>query len=360
MYYMSRVVSTLALSTLIAAAIWSALLARADVAFRKATPQAVAQVMRRMPGNTAYLAFGALQAEYDGRDSSPLLERIALLNPTNSASRIRLGLAAEQRGDSITAERWLREAFAVDHQFETRWTLANFYLRQNRTEEFWTWIRSALEISYGDRRPAFDLCWRVSSDASEILARAIPDRQAVASDYLVYLLEHQHLDALVAAASKVRDQNWLHATTDALLDTKRYADAVQVWRQTGRPAPDGITGPNFEAPQTGHGFDWRPISQLGVRHLSPGRIGLSGEQPESVELLRQFVGGLRLGARYRLQWKASPEVPGIGWRIDGQATTEFRASAEVALLSLWYQRPSGEVRATATFRLSGVTLLTLH
>jgi hypothetical protein len=269
-------------------------------------------------------------------------------------------LAAEQRGDAALAERMLRDAYAVDHQFETRWTLANFYLRQGRPAAFWQWIRSALDVSYGDRRAAFDLCWNMSSDPAEVLTRAIPDREEVSADYLTYLTERGRTDALAAAARKVHSPDLLLAASDLLLDGALYSDAVDLWRLAGRHGPEGISGPNFEAPQTGHGFDWRRIRSEGVRHPFPGRVELSGKQAESVELLRQYVGGLQPGLPYRLQWKSSVEVPGLEWRIDGQPVTEFTSSSEVVVLSLWYQRPLGEVRAEASFDLSGVVLSPSH
>ncbi len=349
MYYMGRI---LAWAALTAAAAWSVWLARADAEFRRGTPEGVARAMELLPDNTAYLAFGALQAEYDGQDAGPLLRRIVELSPALSAPRIRLGLAAEQRGDAVEAERWLREAYSVDHQFETRWTLANFYFRQGRAE-FWTWMRSALEVSYGDRRPMFDLCWRMSSDADEIL-RVVPDREDVAADYLVFLMSRP--EALAAAAKKVHRQELLLVATDALLEAKRYADSVAVWRQAGRAAPQGVTAPDFEAPQTGHGFDWRWTVVEGVKHHAPARIQLSGTQPEGVELVRQYVGGLRPGARYRLQWTTTAKLRGLEWRING-GPADFRADAEVAVLALWYQRPRGEVRAEAQFDAGSVQLL---
>lgn len=355
MYYMMRIGSVV---LLVAAAAWSVMLARADAAFREGTPESVARAAEQMPGNTAYLAFAALQADYDGRDSTGLLERIVQLNPTGSAARIRLGLATEQRGEAARAERWLREAYAVDHQFETRWSLANFFFRQRRADEFWTWIRSALEISYGDRRPAFDLCWAMSSDAEEILGRAIPDREEVAADYLVYLMNRP--EALAAAAKKVHRQELLWDATDVLLDAKRYSDAVEVWRLAGRDTPSGVTAPDFEPPQTGRGFDWHWTNAPGVKHRSPARVQLTGEQPESVELLHQYVGGLKRGERYRLEWKTSSEVPGISWQVNGKPVTEFRAESEVVRLALWYHRPLGEVRSEAGFELSGVKLVALR
>jgi hypothetical protein len=353
---MRQALSLIVLFALAAAAVWSVLLARADASAREGTPEGVARAMGQMPGNPAYLAMGVLQAE----NSAPLLEQIVELAPRVSAPRIRLGLAAEQRGDLAAAERALRDAYAVDHQFETRWTLANFYLRQGRANEFWQWIRSALDVSYGDRRAAFELSWNMSSDAQEILDRCIPDREEVAADYLTYLIDHQRTDAVARAARRVHNPDLLLAATDILLEGSRYEDAVAVWRLAGRSGPEGITGPNFEAPQTGHGFDWRRIRSEGVQHPFPGRIQLSGDQAESVELLRQYVGGLHPGTMYQVQWKFSVEVPGLEWRMNGQPVTSFVVTSEVALLSLWYQRPTGEVRAEASFDLSGVTLSALH
>lgn len=214
-------------------------------------------------------------------------------------------------------------------------------------------MRLALDVSYGDRRPAFDLCWRMSSDADEIL-RAVPERDDVAADYLVFLLNRP--EALAAAAKKVRRPELLLAATDALLEARRYADAVEVWRQAGREVPDGVTAPGFESPQTGHGFDWRWSAAEGVKHQALGRVQLSGGQAEAVELVRQYVGGLRAGARYKLEWDNAAKVPGLVWRVNG-GPAEFRADAEVAVLALWYERPKGEVRAEAQFEIGNVRLL---
>ncbi len=156
-----------------------------------------------MPRNTEYLALRALELDYDGADSMPVLKRIASLNPLASAPRIQLGLAAEIHGDPDSAERWLLDAARVDRQFEPRWTLANFYLRRENPAEFWKWMRLALQVSYGDRRPAFDLCWRMSEDPREILTRAIPERHEVLAAYLAYLLEEHRLPAAAAVALKL-------------------------------------------------------------------------------------------------------------------------------------------------------------
>ena len=185
------------------------------------------------------------------------LEEIARLNPRASAPRIRLGLAAELRGDSNQAERWLQEAYSVDRQFETRWTLANFYFRQDRRDDFWTWMRSALEMSYGDRAAAFDLCWQASANskdaAAEILDRAIPDRREVVASYLAYTLNHHKQAAIAGAAlrlAKMRspdDLPLLYSATDVVLDP-------DLWQALGNPRPAGIIT------RTSKSREWAPAS----------------------------------------------------------------------------------------------------
>ena len=376
MYYALRVCVCVALA---AAGWWSIRLARADAAYRQRTPAQIARAIELEPDNGEYLAALALQAEYTGQDSTPLWEEIARLNPRASAPRIRLGLAAELRGDATQAERWLQEAFAVDRQFETRWTLANFYFRQGKQDEFWSWMRSALEMSYGDRAAAFDLCWQMTANAEEILNRAIPDRREVAASYLVYVLNHHRQGAIAGAASKLvtmrtaDDLTLLYAATDALLKAEQAREAADLWQALGNPRPDGVANPNFKAPRTGHGFDWMFIEGAGVIHqaLEFHRIRFTGQQPESCELLRQVVGGLRAGAVYQLQWEARTQgiasPTGLEWQIAGSTgkiqasedwsigTLTFTPDTDHATLVLAYRRPEGQVRAEGQLDLRQVT-----
>ena len=379
MYYVQRVLTMLVVLALAIASWRSIRLARADTAFRERTPQDVARAIDLEPQNGEYLATLALQAEYAGQDSTPLWEEAARLNPRSSAPRIRLGLAAELRGDTSQAERWLQEAFAVDRQVETRWTLANFYFRQGETEKFWTWMRSALEMSYGDRVAAFDLCWQSTGDDQEILDRAIPDRREVLASYLAYILNHHKQAAIANAAlrlAKMRkpdDLPLLYTAADNILYAGQAGEAAGLWQALGYPRPAGITHPNFEEPRTGHGFDWTFPETPGVTHqsLEGHRIRLSGRQPESCELLRQVLGGLRPGASYTLRWEARTQgiasPTGIEWSILGStgavAATEdwskgamtFKAFADHATLELVYGRPEGQVRAEGQLDLRQVT-----
>lgn len=361
MYYAVRIAMVAALA---GTAFFSFRSARADLKFRAHSPEAVSRAVELAPKNAEYLEFRALQLDYDGADSTALLERAAALDTMGSAPRIRLGLEAEARGDFSTGEKWLLAAARIDRQFEPRWTLANFYFRRENSEEFWTWMRQALKISYGDRRPAFDLCWRISSDAPKILRRAIPgDRETVAA-YLGYLLETRRVEVIapvamkLAAAHDLVDRDLLLGACDSLIAAESAAAAWDLWRAMGFRDADF---------KTGRGFDWRPIESPGVVHLDVDqpqamhRMTFSGSQPESCDLLQRVL-RLEPGARYILQWQSRPEFSGVEWRIGDQRAPlkdrqmQFTAASDLMTLALTYRRPPGEVRAEGSLELWAVQI----
>ena len=353
---------------------FSIVLARADFFFRS---EKVQRAMEIGPRNTEYLALRALQLDYEGVDSGALTRKIAALSPYASAPRIRLGLAAEVSGDPASAERWLLDAARVDHQFEPRWTLANFYFRAGRTDEFWRWMRAALEVSYGDRTPAYSLCWRVINDPEEILRRGIPDRHEVVGSYLVYLLQRPVLASVdevarrLASYHEAADLPLLWGACDQLLAAGDPA-AVGVWVLTGQTAPSGIFNGDFATVPVNHGFDWRLIESPGVTHVNGNRISLSGQQGESCTLLQETL-SLVPGKRYRFHWEArtvgikSPS--GIEWRIADQhgallpsedwTTGELTIHAEdrFPVLVLASQRPVGESRAEGNIELRHIRMV---
>lgn len=385
MYYVSpvfnRLALILALCGLGVAAMFSLRLATADHWFRQRTPEAVTRALETFPGNTSYLAFRALQLQYDNQDATPLLERAAQLNPLASEPRIRLGLAAETRGDIALAEKWLLDAAAVDLQYEPRWTLANFYFRHGRRDDFWQWMLSALAVSYGDRRPAFDLCWRMSASPAEILARAIPQVHDVMSSYLSYVM-NQHREATetiaqrLAALHRADDVALLEAACDLLIEMGNSSQAKELWRLLGHRGTL-LTNGSFEETPRDHGFDWRIWQQTGVKHANltaPAlhRISLSGMQAESCELLRQYV-VLTPGKRYRLGWEARTQSlsspTGIEWAagnnklaLDNTAdwhggSMSFSAQAGLSFVVLTYRRPQGQPRAQGTVEIRNVVLV---
>jgi tetratricopeptide (TPR) repeat protein len=373
-YYARRIFVVAALLVLAIAATYSVRLALADAAFRRGTPQSVARALEILPDRAAYLLFRAQQMDYDGENSTALLERAALVNPLSSAPRIRLGLAAEARGDFWDAEKWLLDAARVDRQFEPRWTLANFYFRRERRTEFWKWIRAALEVSYGDRRLAFDLCWRMSQNADVVLAQAIPDRHDVLAAYLYYVMDQRH-EAVGPVALKLvqlRDPSdvlELETACDLLIDAGKSAGARELWWQMGHAQPGLIANGDFATEPSGHGFDWRPSRAEGLAYVAlprSYRIQFSGRQPEATELLRQFV-GLQPGKWYSLRWEVRTHgfgsPTGIDWAAGAtRAALEagimnFKAEATFLPITLAYHRPTGQARAEGAIEIRNVSLI---
>ena len=377
MNHLSTISAALALIT---ASWFSILLARADAAFRRQTPESVNHAAALLPRNAEYLSLQALQLEYAGLDATPLLEHVANLTPLASAPRIRLGLAAELHGDFDSAERWLLDAAKVDHQFEPRWTLANYYFRRNNADEFWKWIRAALQVSYGDRSPAFDLLWQMSTDPQEIFAKAISGNHETAEAYLVYLLAERRLAAAVPVAlelaSDPNDRQMVLSLCDALIDARDGISARALWRAIGYPQPSGVINGDFQSPGVGHGFDWRMFDAAGVTHISletplAHRIELTGRQPESCALLRQTV-ALEPHTRYVLRWEsrtrnvAAPS--GFQWHIESQhalvepsddwrrGELSFESASDLSALGFEYERPSGEPRVQGSVELRHVLI----
>jgi hypothetical protein len=367
-----RTAGVLALLALVAAGWWSIRLARADAEFRTGTQEGVARAVELAPWNTAFLSLQALQIGYAGGDSGALLEKIARITPDASVPRIGLGLEAEARGDMAGAERWLLDAARVDHQYEPRWTLANFYFRQGKTDEFWKWVRAALEVSYGNRDAAFELCWRVAPDAGVILARAIPDRHAAVAAFLDYLERADRGDrgpvaVRLSLARDAGDLPGLETEMDRLLMAGRREEALEIWRNLGFPAPTGVVyNPDFALAHVGHGFDWKFGDSSGIGYtvldMPAGlRISFSGMQPEEYVLLQQHL-DVRKGKRYLMRWEASGISSGISWRAGGvSAPVQAGQLAFVAMrdgdaIELAYARPVGEARAEGSMELRHISV----
>src|SRR5439155_14370283 len=207
-------------------------------------------------------------------------------------------------GNRGAAETSLRRAAEVDHTYLPRWTLANFYLRTGDMQRFWTRARQAGEMA-PDPTALFQLCWRVSGDPREILARAIPQDPLVRSAYLSFLVRTSRLEAAQPLADEMSrrpagaDVDLLLRYCDLALARKQAGPALTVWSALAarRLVPNrdgGLTNGDLSAAPLGRGFDWRPAPVDGVplffdpaaRELS---VTLSGKQPESFELVEQYV-----------------------------------------------------------------------
>jgi hypothetical protein len=378
--------------SVIPAAVWMAYwplrLSWADHLARAHDGEAVARAVRLSPGDADFRLKLADVRQAAGSDPAAALEAAAGLDPGNADAWIRLGVAAEIRGDLRMAESRLLEAAHTSRQFAPRWALANYYARRNDPAHFWPWARQSLLMGYGDLNPVFRLCWNMSQDAGLIFDRAIPPRREVLDLYLWFLIGERRRAASEQAATKlaalgtIEDQRLLVAWCNWQLEAGAGAATLPVWnalcaRHLVPYAPiDPDRGPltdgGFEAASVGGGFGWRPAPTRGVtigRNRSPRYlwIAYSGDQPETHAALVQFV-PVTPGASYRFGFEYhTSELPlasGLRWSVfdartgvDLAAASPWLSSVDWKAAELSFRAPdSGLARLTLTSqRLPGAT-----
>jgi len=390
----ATVLAALLLAMCAAAAVVSARLAWAERLLAEGTPTSVRRSLDLAPGNArAWERRAALEPD----QAEPSLRRAVGLNPYSTAARIDLGLRAEFAGNRREAEQLLLAAFRQDRMYLTRWTLANFYFRSGDEANFWRWVRAAAEFSHGSLSPLFDLCHRMSPDATVVLGGAIPPRAAVLQEYLVYLLSTGRLDATgeavtrLAAFRRPEDRPTLLAVVDRSLAAGEPTRAIAVWNQLAAsgllpyPALDpgrgsSLTNGGFAFPPLGLGFDWRPAWNPEA-FVSGNRVEFSGRQLDRTEVLWQPI-PVQPRASYTLHYRYSttrfPSQSGLRWHLldartrqplatpspslssedEREQTWRFQvpASASLAHLSLLYQREPGTARLQGAIELVSVRL----
>ena len=137
----------------LARAYYSALFARASFLFQQNTAMSAQRAVELVPYNASYVAG---LAGWQPAKRIALLHRAVELNRFDAESWIQLGLAAEMdQHDVASAERYYLQASAVDRMFLPRWTLTNFYFRQQRPVEFFRWAEATLKITPYPADPVF-------------------------------------------------------------------------------------------------------------------------------------------------------------------------------------------------------------
>ena len=175
--------------------------ARADVSFRDNTLGGVCkQPSDWCQQNAAYHALLAEHLEATGADPDEELAIATNLSPSESRYWIRRGFRAELEQKYDQAESYLIEAYKVDHGFDPRWALMNFYFRRGKFTEFWKYTRDALDISYGSLDPVFRLC--LAADDNPLVTRnALPPRRDILFGFFTYLIEHEQVESAASIAA---------------------------------------------------------------------------------------------------------------------------------------------------------------
>ncbi len=386
----------------LAGAFYSAVFAVASLLFRQDTGASIARAVQTRAVQQFLCGSSGFVAARDRKVA--LLQSAVQLNPFDVQAWIQLGFTSEfERHDPASAERYYVRAAQVDRMFLPKWTLTNFYFRQQNQPEFFRWARATLEITPYSPDPVFAQMWLITQDPRRI-APAIPDRGGVLLAYAGFLASEHQYDAvapvvqrLIHAAGSANPVNYgrddqIGPLEDRLLGAGDLSAARAIWQSMSQakwvalplPTPaHPLNNGRFNIPFFAHGFDWAPVSTPGVELIqSPSnglfRVALSGNQPEDCILLRQYV-PLERNRSYRLQWQAEGQAldspSGLAWHLypvpnpkaldwtssdllaQPAPAGQFQSGAgDLYLLTLEYTRPLGSIRATGTAILRSVSL----
>jgi hypothetical protein len=359
---------------------------RADSLFREDTIDSLRAAIRLVPDGWQYYM---RLAQLDRAHAHGLLETALNLNGYNAQAAIELALQDESEGNYGAAEKLLLGAFAVDHTYLPRWTLANFYFRRDNMPAFWIWARKAAEMPTEDMGPLFELCWHVTPDAGQIAKAVLNDDRGLVRQYLGFLGEKGQTDALAKVAQRLvqvgnpeMDRSFLLGSVNWLVTANDAAGASGVWKSMveQRWVAADPTIPNngeFNREPLPVAFDWT-LPEFPGLHSWPGSSGLetefSGEEPENCLIAEQYL--TLAPGRYSLSYSyhTTGIAPGTGirWQIldaktgNTVAESEALSSDEQTRTNWTFVIPDGVSiqrlrlayqRALGTPRISGTLLV---
>jgi hypothetical protein len=361
-------------------------LACADYQFRKDTEQSLRSAIRLEPDGWEYFA---RLAQFDHGHARELLDTSLRLNRFDAQADIELGLQYETEGNFSLAEKALLSAYAVDHTYLPRWSLANYYFRRDNMPAFWTWARSAAEMPADDIGPLFELCWRVSPDPEKITAAILNEKPELIRQYLAFLLAKNQFSAVAAVAPQLvrsgdpdSDRPLLFSAINRMVAVNSAAAANALWhllieRQWAvgdRTLPNNADFAREPLPVS---FDWNLPEYPGL-HSWPGSSGLetefTGSQPEDCIVAEQAL-ALAPGnytMDYAYHTSDIPPETGIQWQIiDAKSNTVLAGSPdlssdELKRSALAFTVPPGVPllrlrlayrRALGTTRISGMLVI---
>lgn len=382
----------LAIVSACALGVWSSWrIARADHFFRQDTAESLRTAIRYAPDNSEYY-FRLGQLDQDHADE--LFETALRLNQYNAPAAIELGLINELNGHESQAEGLLLHAANVDRTYLPRWTLANFYLRRDDIQAFWTWARKSAEMPSENIGALFNLCWRVSPDPELISQRLMNGDPELTRQYLSFLLGKDQLVAAATTSMQLArtgapetDRASLFSVIDEFVAANDGAQAISLWHELSQQRwvvadPEIPNNPNFAREPLHVSFDWKLQMEPGL-HSWPGPSGLetefSGDEPESSTIAEQTV--ILAPGKYIMKYayRTKDIAPGTGihWQLLNAKTglvladspslscqslnrvvLPFSVNPENSLLSLSliYKRALGTPRISGTLVILSIEL----
>ncbi|HXH50086.1 MAG TPA: tetratricopeptide repeat protein [Terriglobia bacterium] len=293
----------------------------ADRAGHTLTIDSLRMATRLDPGNSTYhVQLGRLY-QYSITEPKPAeaiqqFQQAVRANPYDPQAWINLAAAHEFRGDPSSAEEDLRHASTLAPNLpQFQWTIGNYFLLHGNTEEAFQHLKVVLAGSRQYDRTVFNVAWKASGNAEQILQKLIPNSLPAEFSYLNYLTTEQRFSAAeavwkrIAATPETFNPHEASGYIDALIKTGQVDAAYQVWTglqgkgmirtSPGGPNQNLITNGNFEDPLLNMGFGWRIQDVAGVyagldtaTFHSPGHslfVQFTGKQNLNYHQLFQFV-----------------------------------------------------------------------
>ncbi|HKD50151.1 MAG TPA: tetratricopeptide repeat protein [Candidatus Acidoferrum sp.] len=160
--------------------------------FQRESPQALEAAIRWDPGNAQYYdALATMQHFYADSDNPDeqvtLYERAVSLSPQNALYWADLGTALDWEGNRNQAQRAFEHSKKLfPNSPDINWKLANFYVRDGKTEEALHTLREVLQSGGVPQQNVFALAKRSTEDKEVILEEMVPDRAPILLGYLNY------------------------------------------------------------------------------------------------------------------------------------------------------------------------------
>jgi hypothetical protein len=235
----------------------------------------------------------------------PNLEAAVRSSPADSRLWTQLALAEEQDGDFKSAEASFLRAATFGRDYDTLWTLTNFYFRRADRNRAVLWACAVLSIPGVEAGLVFSLLSNFPAKPDCILSGRFQGPESARLGYLQWLISRGALDAASPVADLLiqrRDPESVSSLLDycdRLLVAGKTQMAAGLWNLMSSQglvsAPlrgNSVLDGAFGLADPSHGFAWRTPAVPGADFipLHPGlQIGLSGSQPDRCELLSQWL-----------------------------------------------------------------------
>jgi hypothetical protein len=360
----------------------SAVLALTDYWIQSGTETGLRRAIQWAPWNPLP---HVMMAQLNASNAATHLRRAVELSPLDARIKILLALELEMQGFTDEAERLLLEAARADKTFQSEWSLANFYLRRGRLEQFWTHARRAAAVSHADLTGLLALCLRIRPEPDSVMEILRLERPAALTRLLEAATAFDLAAKSLAVGEKVAREPGA-AARDALgkalsqsVDKGNMNIAIRYWNvmarhghlDAGEIRGTGIVNGAFAGELAGLGFDWLAPAVDGVRVYPGGgvRVEMSGRQPAEFTILRQRApvdSGRRYTLKYRYRLETNPASSPARWWVDGiegpamsgagwqEGELEFVARRELATVELRVRRESGTIRPEGTLEIAWV------